>query len=213
MNRIQWSAAQQVAALVGLAALGCAGPMTPPKYQPGPLIRTSEISADFLWRQRIHWQLPSASGVVDAVIQKHCDDLVVILLDLLGVRLWTIRQHGFAVEAEDAVLGTQLPAEAVLSDIHRAFLWPPYPPAAGVGESHRSLPGWVVSERWADGNLFERWFRPAGSNEPETIVTYAGRSSGKDFPDQVRLQNVPFKYVLNVRTVSRTKLRCTSDQR
>jgi hypothetical protein len=174
------------------------------------LASTGEIAGNFSMRQHIAFEAGDERGGFDALVQKHCDELVVVGLTPFGSRAFSLRQRGVEVEVETRVeIAWPFPPERILLDIHRAFLLPlpDPPPPDGVRELR-----WkdeVVTERWAAGLLRERRFRRADGMPPEEVVIrYADGISATHPARQLRIDNRRFGYQLEVTTVERHELGC-----
>lgn len=189
-----WSPALAAALLLGCAA----GP------EPLPLRPVQDLGPDFRWRQRLHFRAGPTEGVLDAVLRKQGNELLVLLLDPLGVPLATLRQRGRRVYAERTQKGFELPPRRVLADIHRASFWPTQPPAGGEGETRREHGDWAVVERWERGRLLERCFTAQGAEKPQVVVQFEPREGRGGLPPTFYLINHRFGYEIEVRSLAHT---------
>ena len=197
-----------------LCVAACAAPAPPQDGDPGgtadELVPTQEIPGNFLMRQRLHFRAGDEEGDLDAVIQKHCDELTVIGLTPFGTRAFTIRQRGTQVSAEShAPGGWPFPPRRVLIDVHRIYFLPlpEAPPEQGMRQiSHGAE---IVQERWESQRLVERSFRRASGDPPgRIVVTYRGGTTRDAPAPEVYLENERHGYSLEVTTLSRSELTC-----
>ena len=195
--------------LASLAVGACAAPPPPPSEAPA-LVSTVEIPDDFLLRQHVEFRAGERSGSFEAVVQKRCDELVVIGFTPFGTRAFSIRQRGTEVQAEVHVPGSwPFPPEYILLDIHRAYLvpLPEVPPAS----EHREIRygGERVTERWEVGRLVERMFSRAGARRAAAVaVRYVGGETHERIVRETWIENGAFGYELRITTLSRVDLRC-----
>jgi hypothetical protein len=200
------------AALIVLG-LACASVDPQPETTTEPvatLVPTTEISGNFLMRQHLTFEAGDDRGSFEALVQKRCDELIIVGLTPFGSRAFTIRQHGIDVEVETHVdVAWPFPPRHILLEIHRVFLLPlaTPPPPDGVHESRWG--GEIVSERWISGDLRERRFRRTDGEPPEeVVVTYADGASAGHPPTRVHVDNRRFGYALDVTSVERLPLTC-----
>ena len=191
----------------------CAAP--PPRSQPPPpeppaLVSTLEIPGDFVLRQQVAFRTGERSGSFEAVVQKHCDELVVVGLTPFGSRAFSILQRGTEVDVETHAPGAwPFPPEYILLDIHRAYLvpLPEVPPSDAVREARYGAER--LTERWESGRLQERRFRSAeGGVSPAVVIRYVGGETHEHTVREIRIENGEFGYELVVRTLSRVELGC-----
>jgi len=203
------------AALAALAALGaaCAGGPSPPATRGAGgsgLVPTQEIAGNFLMRQQLAFRAGEERGHFEALVQKHCDELIVVGLSPFGSRAFTLRQRGVDVEVETHIdVAWPFPPRRVLQDVHRVYLLPLADPPLADGV-HESVWGdEVVSERWSSGRLRERRLRRSDGAPPgDVVVRYEDGASAEHPPVRVRVVNERFGYVLDVTTVERRPLTC-----
>jgi hypothetical protein len=177
---------------------------------PGELAPSDEIPGNFLMRQNLRFAAGDREGSLEVVVQKHCDEILVIGLTSFGSRVFTIRQHGTEVSAESHVSGTwPFSPENVLIDIHRVYFLPTPspPPTDGLREIRRGSE--LVTERWISASLVERSFRRVSGNPPgRVVVRYDGRVPPGHPASEIRLDNERYGYQLDITTVARTELTC-----
>jgi hypothetical protein len=203
-------AAAAALAVLGLACVS-AGPPSGPKPEPAEsLVPTSEIAGNFLMRQQLVYEAGEDRGGFEALVQKRCDELVVVGLTPFGSRAFTLRQRGVDVQVETHVdLEWPFPPRRILLDVHRVFLLPIAnpPPADGVTESRWGSE--IVTERWASGVLRERRFtRADGRPQEEVVVVYLDGASSEHAPIRVRVENRRFGYTLEATSIERRPLSC-----
>lgn len=137
---------------------------------PGQLVPTWKIEGDLLLRQRVRVEAGERRVVLRLITQKREGELLLVGIDPLGAKLFTLRQRGSEVEV-DALPAAVLEVEPVtlLRELHRMrFL--------AVPDGRRLSPpvfvrqGTEISERWQEGVLRERRFRRL-DGRPEGVVT------------------------------------------
>ena len=142
---------------------------------PGVLRPTEEIAGDFRLEQRVHIRAKSGEIALRIVAEKRGPTLVVIGLNPLGVKLFSVIQTKRKVQV-DALPARVVPIPPidVLHDLHRArFLDAGVAPdASGRAEGIRD--GTRIVETWRDGVLRQRRFsRVEGLPSGEVIVDFA----------------------------------------
>lgn len=87
---------------------------------PGPLVSTAEMDGDFLWRGRVRISSGGRTWAFQLVAQKSGDELLLVGLHPMGLKLFTIRQRAdrVRVEAQPAPV-LEVPPENLLRDLHR----------------------------------------------------------------------------------------------
>jgi hypothetical protein len=190
-----------------LAACAARAPAPRPVPQ---LASTFEVPGDFLLRQHVEFRAGERSGSFEAVVQKRCDELVVIGFTPFGTRAFSIRQRGTEVRAEVHAPGSwPFPPEYILLDIHRAYLvpLPAQPPPGGHRETRHGAE--YVHEEWASGRLTKRSFLAAddGQGRP-VVVSYGGEETRNGVGGKVRIENDALGYELEVSTLARVELEC-----
>jgi hypothetical protein len=192
-----------------LAACATSAPEPRPSARP-ELVSTREIPGSFLLRQQVEFRAGERSGSFEAVVQKRCDELVVIGFTPFGQRAFSVRQRGTEVDAEVHVPGAwPFPPEYILLDIHRAYLvpLPTHPPEGGVRETRYGSES--LSERWAAGRLTARRFRSGDDGqEAGVVIRYGGEAARVDTPGEVFIENRELGYEIEVSTLSRIDLEC-----
>jgi hypothetical protein len=200
-----------------LFALACAARPTPPDADAlearGGLVATQEIAGDFLARQVLRFRFGEAQGTLEAVLQKHCDELTVVGLTPLGTPAFAIHQRGLEVRVESSLPGPwPFSPRRVLLDVHRIYFLPlaGRAPADGVHRARRGSE--TVSEHWAAGRLLERSFESATGNPPgRIVVTYPGGAARGAATREVHLANERHGYEIDVTTLSWKALACTRE--
>jgi hypothetical protein len=87
---------------------------------PGELVATASLPDDFLLRERVRIASGDEIWSLQLIAQKRGDELLLIGLDPLGVKLFTLRQRGTTTSVEalpPPVL--EVPPENLLRDLHR----------------------------------------------------------------------------------------------
>lgn len=201
--------------ICGLALLGCASPLqptSPPAWTSGaPLLASEKIRGDFSMRQRLSFRVGEHDkGAIDAVLQVHCGEVVVVALTPLGTRLFSIRQRGLSTEVEGVTSHPLAFAPLrVLLDVHRVYLYPvadPPLPDGGHGVRVGSL---KLVEQWRGGRLVRRTIPDRdGDAVGRVVVTYEGGLSPTEVPPRVLLRNELYGYELEIETIERQELRC-----
>jgi hypothetical protein len=117
------------AAAVAAFAAGCRH--VPPGSRPvpecpGALVSTADMGEDFLWRARVRVTAGGRSSSLQLVAQKRGDELLLLGLHPLGMKLFTLTQRGGEVQV-DALPPTLLdvPPRNLLRDLHRIRFLPP----------------------------------------------------------------------------------------
>jgi hypothetical protein len=87
---------------------------------PGVLVSTAEMGADFLWHGRVRVAVEDRSWAFQLVAQKRGEELLLVGIHPLGVKLFTILQQGdeIQVDARPAPV-LEVPPENLLRDLHR----------------------------------------------------------------------------------------------
>jgi len=113
-------------AALALAALGCAslGPLLhPPKRLgdcPAPIVATEDLpGGPVRLREQVRYAGRGVDAAFDLVVEKQPERLVLVGLNALGTRLFSVVQTGGAVDAR-SLLGRALavPPANVLRDLH-----------------------------------------------------------------------------------------------
>jgi hypothetical protein len=149
------------ATAIAVVLLAACRPSGPPALPP---MRAQEPG--FLARQTVIAHHQGKPARFDAVVQASGDELLLLGLTPMGTKAFAVRQRGALVTVERFVdMPLPAPAEAVLLDIHRAWLDDRPTQARADGWHRRRVTndeGEVVriDERWAAGRLYERvWGR------------------------------------------------------
>jgi hypothetical protein len=176
----------------------------------GILVSTRRIPGNFSIRQQLAYRHGEERGSFEAVLQKLCDEVVVIGFAPFGPPVFTIHQRGLEVRVESHLPGPwPFSPKNILLDVHRTFLLPipETPPPDG---SHASTRGRsLVRERWKSGRLIERRIRPAAEGgRGEIIITYLGGTRRGAPAREIRLDNGIHGYRIDIAVVAYEPLTC-----
>jgi hypothetical protein len=194
---------------------GCISPRSEPtRLETGSIesqLRPShEIEANFTARQRLRFRFADRAGSMDAVLQVHCGEVVIVALTPFGTRLFSIRQRGLDVEVQPAV-DKRWPISPlrVLLDVQRSFLYPLTSPPPPDG-THSSRVGSVkLREEWRDGQLVERSLTESrGDRSGPFVVRYDPGMGPGTLPQHTRLSSDLYGYDLEVETQSYSASSC-----
>ena len=188
---------------------GCISPGSEPtRLEAGSIgsqLRPShEIEANFSARQRLRFRFADRAGSMDAVLQVHCGEVVIVALTPFGTRLFSIRQRGLDVEVQPAVdKSWPISPLRVLLDVHRSFLYPLASPPPPDG-THSSQVGRVtLREAWRGGQLVERSLTESrGDRSGPFVVRYDPGMGPGTLPQHTRLSSEVYAYELEVETHS-----------
>jgi hypothetical protein len=174
---------------------------------PGILRPTEEIAGDFRLEQRVHVRAESGETSLRIVAEKQGLRLVVIGLNPLGAKLFTVIQTMREVEV-DALPERVLPVPPldVMRDLHRARFLDAgvVPDANGHAEGIRN--GTRIVETWRDGVLRQRRFsRVEGLPSGEVIVDFAMPTPNE--PARVQIRNDWCSYSASFETLAWETLR------
>jgi hypothetical protein len=166
-----------------------------------PLVATGEIPGEFLMQQRLHFQWHEQSGQVDAVVQKVCGELTVLLLSPFGTPGVVIHQRDRAVAVEAKLPGPwSFPPEYILRDVERTYFVP-------LGERERG--GESIEEQWSGDRLVRRTFTSRRDGVPaQVVITYPDGMTRDQPPQRASIDAPSFGYHLDVETLSRETLTC-----
>jgi hypothetical protein len=153
-------------------------------------------------QQRLRFRWREQQGQTDAVVQKVCGELTVLLLTPFGTPGVVIRQRGRDVTVESKLPGPwSFPPEYILRDVQRTYFVP-------FGETARG--GESIEEEWSDGRLVRRTFTsPDADASARIVVTYPDGVTRDDPPQRASIDAVHFGYHLDVETTSRAELVCS----
>ena len=194
---------------------GCISPRSQPtRLETGSIesqLRPSqEIEANFSARQRLRFRFADRAGSMDAVLQVHCGEVVIVALTPFGTRLFSIRQRGLEVEVQPAV-DKRWPISPlrVLLDVQRSFLYPLASPPPPDG-THAGRVGVVeLQEEWRGGQLVERSLTESnGDRSGPFIVRYDPGMGPGALPPHTRLASDLYGYELEIETYSHSELPC-----
>jgi hypothetical protein len=194
---------------------GCISPRSEPtRLEAGSIesqLRPSqEIEANFTARQRLRFRFADRAGSMDAVLQVHCGEVVIVALTPFGTRLFSVRQRGMDVEVEPAV-DKRWPISPlrVLLDVQRSFLYPLASPPPPDG-THSSRVGSVkLREEWRDGQLVERSLTESrGDRSGPFVVRYEPGMRRGMLPQHTELSSELHGYALEIETQSYSASSC-----
>ena len=148
------------------------------------------------------------------MVQKLCDEIVVIGFAPFGAPAFTIRQRGLDVRVESHLPGSwPFSPSNILLDVHRTYFLPipATPPPDG---SHATTHGrWLVRERWESGRLIERGIgRTANDDAGEIVITYVGGARRGAPAREIRLENGIHGYRIDIAVVAHERLTCHEDR-
>lgn len=169
---------------------------------PGQLVPSAELGGPLLLRQRVRLEAGERRVVLRLITQVRDGDLLLVGIDPLGAKLFSLRQRGSDVEV-DALPASVLEVEPVtlLRELHRMrFL---------SARAHRAEDPFVfvrqgteISERWQGGALRERRFRRL-DGRPEGVVTlrFETPGPGEEGIERVSIDNGWCGYRVDVVTL------------
>lgn len=174
---------------------------------PGALRPVDEFATDFRLDQRVRIRAARTDASLRLAVEKRGSRLVVIGLNALGAKLFTVIQTGGEVEIESLPAAVvPVPPLNILRDLHRVrFLATETPPDAR-GLAHALRDGTRITEQWSDGVLRRRTFaRVAGAPHGEVSVEF-GELAKEGFT-RVRIENGWCGYTAIVDTLVDESLR------
>ncbi len=186
--------------ILAIGALACAGagPPVPPS------VAGAELTGNFLWRQHVLWSVGPANGSAHAVIQRRCDELVVLLLDALGVPGVEIHRRGGETKLVSRSRALPFEPEWILRDVERAYLRLPAPRGAEGAEVVSRAGELEVRERFVGERLEQRSYHRLADGEAVWVARYGGSGT----PDRVEIEDLELGYRLQITTVARSQLDC-----
>ena len=194
---------------------GCFSPRSQPtRLETGSIesqLRSShEIEADFSARQRLRFRFADRAGSMNAVLQVHCGEVVVVALTPFGTRLFSIRQRGLVVEVEPAVDESwPISPLRVLLDVQRSFLYPLASPPPPDGTHSGRVGSVKVREEWRGARLVERSLtESADDRSGPFVVRYDPGMEPGMLPPHTRLSSELHGYELEIETHSYNASRC-----
>jgi len=156
---------------------------------PGALRSVDEIRSNFRLDQRVWIRAPRAEVALRLAVEKRGSRLVLIGLNPLGAKVFTVIQEGSVVlvEALPAAV-VEVPPVNILRDLHRIrFLGAEVPPDAS-GRAAVVRDGTRIAEEWRGGALQHRSFeRVAGRPRGEVDLVFDGQTEGAG--GRVRIEN------------------------
>jgi hypothetical protein len=174
------------------------------------LVSTHQIPGHFSIRQQLEYRYGEERGSFEAVVQKLCDEIVVIGFSPFGAPAFTIYQRGLKVRVESRLPGPwPFSPSNILLDVHRTFFLPipetPLPDGSHATTFGRSL----VRERWESGRLIERRIHRAVEDDPGAIViTYVGGARRGAPAREIRFENGIHGYRIDIAVVAYERLTC-----
>jgi hypothetical protein len=144
---------------------------------PGQLVPSADLGGELLLRQRVELEAGERRFVLRMITQVSHGELLLIGIDPLGVKLFTLRQRGSEVEV-DALPAPVLEVEPItlLREVHRMrFL-----SARAHGAEDPLVfvrQGTEISERWEGGTLRARRLRRL-DGDPQGVVTLLFETPG-----------------------------------
>lgn len=174
---------------------------------PGELISTEAMTQDFLARQRLEGKFGDREFKFDAVLQFRDGTLTVLGLTPFGTKAFVIEQTGTEVSFTSLIdREIPFPAEYMLQDIHRAWLWHKRLPWADQPPNEATpsaeIAGERVTETWTENGLVRRTFeRLDGEPEGQIRIDYMGGHRTGRPAKHVILDNGWFGYRLEIETM------------
>jgi hypothetical protein len=181
------------ATLLAVALAGCAhlpGRSRAIGECPGQLVSSYELTGERLVRQRVRLEAGERTVLLRLITQQRGGELLLIGIDPLGAKLFTLRQDGTDLEV-DALPAQVLEVEPVtlLRELHRIlFLGVPERVAGEPAVYVRQ--GTEISERWQAGALRERRFRRLDGRPPGAVTLRFERpAEGEEGLQRVEVDN------------------------
>jgi len=203
----EWAAL--AALLAALVSAACQHRLLGARYLaecPGALRPVGEIREDFRLDQRVRIRSQDANASLRIAVEKRGSRLILIGLNELGAKLFTVIQTQGAVEV-DALPAAVVPVPPldVLRDLHRIrFLGVDVPPdARGRAEALRD--GTRIVEYWRGGVLRRRTFAREAEPERGEVSVHYSHPSGPE-PTRVRVENGWCNYTAVVDTLTEEPL-------
>src|SRR5690606_21276215 len=118
------------------------------------LVDTSEISGNFLWRQRLLTRYGGDEWQVQGVLETSGDSLKVLLLTPYGSRALLLEQNGKTVRSEYFVSQhLPFPAQYILYDIPRVLFLGFAPDAPRDGRYSHTVKGELLTDTYREGAI------------------------------------------------------------
>lgn len=161
-------------------------------------------------QQRLRFRFREQHGEVDAVVQKVCGELTVLLQTPFGTPGVVIRQRGQSVRVESKLpVPLAFPPEYILRDVQRTYFVPLGEPALETGHRSLAFGGGSIDETWERGRLVERSFTSAADGVPaQVVVSYPDGMTRDAPPPRASIDAPLWGYHLDVETLSRVELEC-----
>ena len=199
--------------LLGLCVVGglaCASPPEPKRISAPGLVPTEQLPGELLARHRFAYRFGEREGALEAVLQVHCGEVVVLGLGPMSSPLFSIRQRGDAIEAWSQ-RPWPLPAARILLDAHRIFLYPVADPPLADGVHALRVAKVAFEERWAGGRLVERAI-PGGDVRGVRIRFQEG-ADARSGPGPTTLVDDRLGYRLDIEPRQYRRTTCDEDER
>ena len=168
---------------------------------PGALVPVAEIQEDFLLDQRVRIRSQDTNASLRVAVEKRGPRLVLIGLNELGAKLFTVIQTQDDVDV-DALHPAVVPVSPLdlLHDLHRIrFLRVDTPPdARGRAEALRD--GTRIAEYWSRGALRRRSFTLESKPERGEVTVHFDTST------RVRVENAWCSYTAVIETLNEEPL-------
>jgi hypothetical protein len=176
----------------------------------GALVSTRQIPGHFSIRQQLEYRYGDARGSFEAVVQKLCDEVVVVGFAPFGAPAFTIHQRGLDVRVESHLPGLwPFSPRNILLDVHRALFLPIPETPPPDGSYATTFGGQRLRERWESGRLIERRIRRADEDDPGAIViTYVGGARRGEPAREIRFENGIHGYRSDIAIVAYEPLTC-----
>jgi hypothetical protein len=161
-------------------------------------------------QQRLRFRWQQQEGQADAVVQKVCGELTVVLLTPFGTPAVVIRQRDRRVEIESRLPSLwSFPPEYVLLDVQRTYFVPIGDPPLTEGRLHTVYKGESIEEVWAGGRLVERSFTTEqGGAHRRVVIGYPDGVTRSEPPRRATIDAPHWDYHLEVTMLSRIGLTC-----
>jgi uncharacterized protein DUF3261 len=179
-----------------VVAIAACRPATPPVLPPA-----HAIAPGFLARQTVIARHTGPPARFDAVLQGSGDELLLLGLTPMGTKAFAVRQRGALVSVEHFVdVPLAAPADAILLDIHRAWLDDRPSRALADGWHRLRLHDLRIDERWAAGRLYERVWGRHRDRSADRVRWPDGLAPG-EHPREVVIDHPRMGLVLEIHTL------------
>ncbi len=200
--------------------LGCATDSLPEPAQPlarekSLLVPSGEIEGNFMVRQHISVVSAERSADFEAILQKHCNEFVVLGLSPVGLRLFSLHQSGREIDVETmAAANWPFDPERILLDVHRTYFYPLANPPLKDGIHELGFQQERLQERWHEGRLVERRIAIKRDGHDGWLEIQYRDMAGEAISDlrwqsrSVRLIYPLHEYELQIETISYHAIQC-----